>query len=365
MYGLRFLDHNLRGEYMRIREVVEKTGIPKRTIYFYISQKLIEPEENPGNGYHDFSQEDVRRLIIISGLRRLDFSLADIKSILRFPGTASYYFYRQMDILEKRVEALKHNVDILGKYFESETAPADCFSYLENLRLTEEGPGQEPAFDVFTEQDARIIPLFIWAPYVTQSRSEYQDFIWTKISRRVTEDYRPFLHGMKRIISSLKPEQLTYSSDRTSAQSSEIAALKPDETEGYADKMLTQIAAFLEDEALVKKWNLVYLPFIHPLLTIGYSEISIMMFELNGEYKSFYDNVCILCDRLWLLLHNTDYGRELFQKMNERLLPINWEQNGRGELERMTVFPFSPYAILEEKEIKKILGEKPKAREGR
>lgn len=343
---------------MRISEVVERTGIPKRTIYFYIKQKLIEPKDNPENGYHDFSQEDVRRLIIISGLRRLDFSLADISAILRFPGTASYYFYRQIDILEKRIEVFKHSVDILGKYFENETAPTDCFSFLENLRLTEFCPEDAPSSNDFTEQDARIIPLFIWAPYVSQSRSEYQDFIWTKISRRVTTDYRPFLHGMKRIISSLKPEQLKYSSDCTSAQAEEIAALKSCETEAYAHKMLIQIADFLENSTLVEKWNLVYLPFIYPLLTIGYSEISTMMFELNGEYKSFYDNVCILCDRLWSLLHNTANGQELFRKINERLLSINWEQNGKGELERMTVFSFSPYAILEKKEIEKILGEK-------
>ncbi|MFR9231517.1 MAG: hypothetical protein ACLVLH_00410 [Eisenbergiella massiliensis] len=29
--------------------------------------------EDPVNGYHDFSEEDVRNLIIISRLRRLDF----------------------------------------------------------------------------------------------------------------------------------------------------------------------------------------------------------------------------------------------------------------------------------------------------
>ena len=58
---------------MRIKEVIEKTGLSRRTIQFYISQKLIMPREDPVNGYHDFSEEDVRNLIIISRLRRLDF----------------------------------------------------------------------------------------------------------------------------------------------------------------------------------------------------------------------------------------------------------------------------------------------------
>ena len=51
---------------MRIKEVIEKTGLSRRTIQFYISQKLIMPKEDPVNGYHDFSDDDVRNLIIIS-----------------------------------------------------------------------------------------------------------------------------------------------------------------------------------------------------------------------------------------------------------------------------------------------------------
>ena len=51
---------------MRIKEVIQKTGLSRRTIQFYISQKLITPKEDPVNGYHDFSDEDVRNLIIIS-----------------------------------------------------------------------------------------------------------------------------------------------------------------------------------------------------------------------------------------------------------------------------------------------------------
>lgn len=106
------------GVSMRIKEVIEKTGLSRRTIQFYISQKLIMPREDPVNGYHDFSEEDVRNLIIISRLRRLDFPVSDIRHILRFPGTASYYFYRQIDTLTKRIDTMRRNVDILARYFE-------------------------------------------------------------------------------------------------------------------------------------------------------------------------------------------------------------------------------------------------------
>lgn len=122
---------------MRIKEVIEKTGLSRRTIQFYISQKLIMPKEDPVNGYHDFSDEDVRNLIIISRLRRLDFPVSDIRHILRFPGTASYYFYRQIDTLTKRMDTMRRNVDILARYFENDPAPIDCDSLAASLRLME------------------------------------------------------------------------------------------------------------------------------------------------------------------------------------------------------------------------------------
>ena len=66
---------------MRIQEVVTKTGLQKRTIYFYIKEKMITPVICPENGYHDFSEEDVSHLIIIRKLRDAGLSLADIRSI--------------------------------------------------------------------------------------------------------------------------------------------------------------------------------------------------------------------------------------------------------------------------------------------
>lgn len=340
---------------MRIKEVIEKTGLSRRTIQFYISQKLIMPKEDPVNGYHDFSEEDVRNLIIISRLRRLDFPVSDIRHILRFPGTASYYFYRQIDTLTKRMDTMRRNVDILARYFENDPAPIDCDSLAASLRLMESYEEKKAAADDFTELDKRIIPLFIWTPYLSGTRSEYQEFIWSKISRKVIEDYQPFLRSMKYIISALTPEQLTYSSEKTAQQAEIIASLKHDSLPAHAACMLEQIDAFLRNSALVEKWNLVYPPLIYPLLTIGYSELSSMMFELNSDYERFYNNICVLCGLIWNLLQTTEHGTRIYEEIAEKLLPINWEQNGKGELERMTVFAFSPYALLEKEDIKKLL----------
>ena len=39
---------------MRIQEVVKRTKLQKRTIYFYIKEQLVTLASNQENGYHDF-----------------------------------------------------------------------------------------------------------------------------------------------------------------------------------------------------------------------------------------------------------------------------------------------------------------------
>ena len=41
---------------MRIQEVIKKTGLSRRTVYYYIDQKMISPVVDEHNGYHDFSR---------------------------------------------------------------------------------------------------------------------------------------------------------------------------------------------------------------------------------------------------------------------------------------------------------------------
>ena len=50
---------------MRIQEVIRQTGLSRRTIYYYIDQKLITPRAEEANGYHDFSEKDIQKLFLV------------------------------------------------------------------------------------------------------------------------------------------------------------------------------------------------------------------------------------------------------------------------------------------------------------
>jgi DNA-binding transcriptional MerR regulator len=58
------------------------TGVPAKTIRYYEEIALLPPPNRKPNGYREYSDIDIERLKLVSGARRLDFSLAEIKEIL-------------------------------------------------------------------------------------------------------------------------------------------------------------------------------------------------------------------------------------------------------------------------------------------
>lgn len=67
---------------MEIRELVSNTGVPAKTIRYYEEIQLLPAPARKSNGYREYSEEDINRLKLVAGARRLDFSLGEISEIL-------------------------------------------------------------------------------------------------------------------------------------------------------------------------------------------------------------------------------------------------------------------------------------------
>lgn len=65
---------------MTIKEIEEKSGMPRANIRFYETEGLLNPERR-ANGYRDYSDEDLEILMKIKLLRALHISLEEIKSL--------------------------------------------------------------------------------------------------------------------------------------------------------------------------------------------------------------------------------------------------------------------------------------------
>lgn len=70
---------------MKIKSVCELTGLTDRTIRYYIEEKLVTPlytENYLGRKTYNFSEKDIKELNDIAVLRKFDFTLNEIKSVI-------------------------------------------------------------------------------------------------------------------------------------------------------------------------------------------------------------------------------------------------------------------------------------------
>ena len=76
---------------MKIKSVCELTALTDRTIRYYIEEKLISPlytENYLGRKTYNFSEKDIKHLNDIAVLRKFDFTLEEIKSVINDAGTS-------------------------------------------------------------------------------------------------------------------------------------------------------------------------------------------------------------------------------------------------------------------------------------
>lgn len=72
---------------MKIKEVMQKTGLPENTIRFYETRGLVETttERRNGRTYHEFSPESVAALEQVIVLRKAQFSIEEIRTMQQHP----------------------------------------------------------------------------------------------------------------------------------------------------------------------------------------------------------------------------------------------------------------------------------------
>lgn len=96
---------------MRTGEVEKLTEVKEANIKFYEREGLINPRRN-GNGYRDFSAEDVKRINQIKTLRLLEVPIPEIKKL--FDGEVPL-----KDVLEERLNAMNLQAKALDNRMES------------------------------------------------------------------------------------------------------------------------------------------------------------------------------------------------------------------------------------------------------
>ncbi len=72
----------------RIGQVADLTGLSRKTLRFYETKGILDPVKRGEGGFRLYDDRCLRRLCLIKQAKMLGFSLAEIKTIVRYRKTS-------------------------------------------------------------------------------------------------------------------------------------------------------------------------------------------------------------------------------------------------------------------------------------
>lgn len=322
---------------MRIKEVMELTNLSKRSIHFYIDQNLINPSINPLNGYTDFSSSDVERLLVIQKLRLMDFSIADIRSMMTGSNTAYYYLYLQKKKLQNQQQTIQNQLDVLHFLTESIHINMNIKQLTELITDASLSHPTKPVL-VYEPSDVRLVYLFLFNVYLANlPMTEYRGYLWEKIIRRATNQNAKHFEAIGTHMLSLTPEQIEHCFICQDVHTDRIAHLATNEYDGYMEEMIRAICLVLDTPAYVRVWKELYPSYLHPSACIYSSEINRLMQEMSPMFAAYKKNINSCCTKLYERLYtDLSYLRTRIEKVLKGY--INLHISDHGELEALVSF---------------------------
>ncbi|HJA65041.1 hypothetical protein B5F07_04540 [Lachnoclostridium sp. An169] len=336
---------------MTIRDAVRKTGLQKRTIYFYISRQLLSPPVNPDNGYHIFSEEDITRLNIIRCLRECGVPLADIRAILTNPRTAPYYLHKRLNRLQTELlsaETVMEELDRITADLPVCRSLSEIADRLSSARFQPDLSRCQPQFE---SRDARLIARYLWQAYLDGPMTDYRQFLWQKIMQDTAAHIHTDLKAMARYLQFLPPEQLDEASVTQFIRAREIIALEPCGYSRFVEEMEQSLERFCSDPVQQEQWKLLYCPVIRPSTTFAYSA-SHWMTEFHPDYQRYYNNIHACC----MMLKEKLKEECLLDRIADAFAgAYDFESSSYGELEIAASFQHSVYSMLTPEQIREFL----------
>ena len=98
---------------MEIRELVQKTGVPAKTIRYYEDICLLPPPARKPNGYRDYADTDVERLKLVAGARQIDIPIAEIQEILDMRDREEPPCIRLLELIAQKREEIQDRIEQL------------------------------------------------------------------------------------------------------------------------------------------------------------------------------------------------------------------------------------------------------------
>jgi DNA-binding transcriptional MerR regulator len=109
------MSNGFRKMNMQIKELSKLTGVSAKSIRYYEEEGILPPPARLPNGYRAYGPEDVDRLRLVAGARRLDFSLDDIGEILAMRDRREAPCRTVLDKMQEKAEEIAQRIQELKR----------------------------------------------------------------------------------------------------------------------------------------------------------------------------------------------------------------------------------------------------------
>ena len=129
---------------MKINQVEELTGIPKKNIRFYEDQKLVSPQRNLSNGYREYSMDDVALLNRIKLFRKLGIPIESIRKMESGEEQLDDCLFKKVHELKATQQSVEQMLGVCQEILSTQARfdNIDTDFYLEEIENLEKGGTQ-------------------------------------------------------------------------------------------------------------------------------------------------------------------------------------------------------------------------------
>ncbi|AJY73583.1 MerR family transcriptional regulator [Paenibacillus beijingensis] len=118
---------------MKINEVMGKTRLTRKAIYYYEKEGLLHPQTETSNHYRHYTDEDVNKLLSIRLLRQLDIPVDEIKKVLYGQALTKTVLEEQLSRVSASLERLQRIKENISSLLNGHPNRSPCFIELAGL----------------------------------------------------------------------------------------------------------------------------------------------------------------------------------------------------------------------------------------
>ncbi len=98
---------------MKIGETAKRSGLPTKTVRYYDDIGLVTPVSVGENGYRDYSEADIRKLLFVRKARNFGFSIDDCRDLLSLYEDRNRASADVRKIAQERIEEIDRKLEEL------------------------------------------------------------------------------------------------------------------------------------------------------------------------------------------------------------------------------------------------------------